>query len=54
MSKRDFELRREALALVDTGLSSEQVGQRLHVKKMTVAGWRAARTKGQYDREVAC
>lgn len=46
---KDSELRRLALALVDTGLTSEQAGTAVGVKKMTVAGWRAARTKGQYD-----
>jgi hypothetical protein len=38
--------------LVDDGLSSEQAGDRVGgIKKMTVAGWRSARTKGCYDDE---
>lgn len=49
--KLDETLRREALVLVDTGMTSAAVGHKLRVKKMTVAGWRSARTKGFYDGE---
>jgi len=50
--RQDPELRNAALKLVDDGLSSEQAGDRVGgVKKMTVAGWRSARTKGCYDDE---
>lgn len=50
--RQDPELRNAALKLVDDGLSSEQAGDRVGgIKKMTVAGWRSARTKGCYDDE---
>lgn len=45
---KDPVVREEALALVDSGLSSEEAGEAVGAEKMTVAGWRSARTKGCY------
>lgn len=37
--------KKEALDLIDTGLSSKEVAAKLNIPKMRVAGWMAARTK---------
>ena len=41
-------IRRKALKLVDSGLTSAQVARRLRLRKMTVAAWIAHRTMGTY------
>ena len=41
-------LRDLAFKLKDAGLTSEQVGSALGIKKMTVAGWLSHRAMGKY------
>ena len=52
MSKKDQKnvaTRNKALKMIDKGLSSAEVAEKLGVKKMTVAAWVAHRTMGKYD-----
>jgi orotate phosphoribosyltransferase-like protein len=46
---RDEDLRQKAFDLIDEGWTSEEVGELLEIKKMTVAGWLSWRTRGHYD-----
>jgi len=56
MSKKarsDQDLRAQAFALIDEGWTSDEVGELLEIKKMTVAGWLSWRTRGHYSHEEA-
>ena len=47
-TKKDVQLRNRALKMIDKGLTSAEVAEKLGVKKMTVAAWVAHRTMGRY------
>jgi len=51
LKSRDEKLRKRALKMLDSGMSSAEVGKKLGVRTMTVAAWRAHRTMGTYDSE---
>lgn len=47
--QKDQNLRNKALKMLDRGMSSGQVAEKLGVRKMTVAAWKAHRTMGTYE-----